>query len=121
MERCKRNIKINALEGTFAAMLRRTYPISDAPLPDKMEDLVARLGNASSPTVSPRFSDRNITTDGMVLGIAFACAFLLAIAVVLNSFDIWGGPVPEKAETLRVPLPAGPRSPGGLRNGMADF
>jgi hypothetical protein len=46
----------------------------------------------------------------MVLGIAFACAFLLAIAVVLNSLDIWGL-APEKAQTLRVPLPAGPRSP----------
>jgi hypothetical protein len=111
MEQCERDTKIDAVEVEFAVMLRRTYPISDAPLPDKMEELAARLGEASSPTVGPRFADRKITTDHIVLGIAFACAFLLAIAVVLNSSDIWQA-APEKAETLRVPLPAGPRSPG---------
>jgi hypothetical protein len=111
MEQSNRHLGSD-LKSALAPMLRRTYPISAAPLPDNMEQLLARLGNASSPTVAPRVSARRITADGMVLGIAFACAFLLAIAVVLNSLDIWGGPASEKAETLRVPLPAGPRSPG---------
>jgi hypothetical protein len=111
MEQSNRHLGSD-LKSALAPMLRRTYPISAAPLPDNMEQLLARLGKASSPAVTPRVSARRITADGMVLGIAFACAFLLAIAVVLNSLDIWGGPASEKAETLRVPLPAGPRSPG---------